>query len=66
MDTNKRVAALCKKFRAGTITADELKLLDELEAKLDAERKPEPAPRSLFDLEVTRRCWEADARDLGA
>lgn len=67
MNINQCIAALCKKFRAGTITATELKQLDELEAQheavLAAQPQP-PPPRTIFDLPMAAVLWKLDARSV--
>jgi hypothetical protein len=54
------------RIREGRASAEDHAAYDALEAQIQALRAQEPREpvRSIFDLPITRRMWEADAQDV--
>ncbi len=63
------ISILAAKLRGKTAPSEEKARYEELEAQESASRaercKGGPAPRTIWDLPIARRMWEADARDIG-
>jgi len=61
---------LGRKVRGGLATPKEEAAFDRIDRALnyitDRHQRGNPAPRGWWDLPIAERCWNADARDLGA
>jgi hypothetical protein len=59
--TRNEIKVISKKVRMGIATSEEDQRLSDWENR--PRRKTKPV-RSIFDLHIAKRLWEADAKDL--